>query len=93
MMQRRDFIKSIGGAGIFAAIGVRAHAAPQGWREFEITYNVALKDPKLPARLWLPVPQDALDYQRVAISPGTRRLSATCFGRRHRARRSYRRCG
>ena len=65
MMQRRDFIKSIGGAGIFVAIGVRAHAAPQGWREFEITYNVALKDPKLPARLWLPVPQDALDYQRV----------------------------
>ena len=65
MMQRRDFIKSIGGAGIFAAIGVRAHAAPQGWREFEITYNMALKDPKLPARLWLPVPQDALDYQRV----------------------------
>ena len=65
MMQRRDFIKSIGGAGVFAAVGVPAHAAPQGWREFEITYNVALKDPKLPARLWLPVPQDALDYQRV----------------------------
>jgi len=65
MMQRRDFIKSIGGAGIFAAVGARAHTAPQGWREFEITYNVALKDPKLPARLWLPVPQDALDYQRV----------------------------
>src|SRR5580658_7249171 len=64
-MQRRDFIKSIVAAGASAAVGRRAHAVPQGWREFEITYVITLKDASVPAKLWVPVPQDALDYQRV----------------------------
>ncbi len=64
-MQRRDFFKSVAAAGAVAAWGGRAQAAPAGWREFEITYKVTLKTDKTPARLWLPVPQDALDYQRV----------------------------
>ena len=64
-MQRRDFLKSITAAGAVAAMGAQGHAAPVGWRQFEITYRVALKNQKTPARLWLPVPQDALDYQRV----------------------------
>ena len=42
-MQRRDFIKSIVAAGASAAVGRRAHAVPQGWREFEITYVITLK--------------------------------------------------
>src|ERR1700674_147421 len=64
-MQRRDFIKSIVAAGASAAVGRRAHAVPQGWREFEITYVIALKDATAPAQLWVPVAQDALDYQRL----------------------------
>ena len=64
-MQRRDFIKSIVAAGASAAVGRRAHAGPQGWREFEITYVITLKDASVPAQLWVPVPQDALDYQRL----------------------------
>jgi transglutaminase-like putative cysteine protease len=64
-MQRRDFIKSAAVAGTIAAIGRRAHAAAKGWREFEITTRVDLKDSATAVRLWLPVPQDALDYQRL----------------------------
>jgi transglutaminase-like putative cysteine protease len=64
-MQRRDFFKSVAAAGAVAALGARVHAAQAGWRQFEITYRVALKNQKTPARVWLPVPQDALDYQRV----------------------------
>lgn len=63
-MHRRDFIKGMAVAGGVAALGRPAAALPAGWREFELTYHVAVKDPKTPARLWLPVPQDALDYQR-----------------------------
>jgi len=58
------FIKGLAAAGGVAALGRRAEAVPEGWRQFEITYKVALKDQKMPTRLWLPVPQDALDYQR-----------------------------
>jgi transglutaminase-like putative cysteine protease len=64
-MQRRDFFKSIAAAGAVAALPGRAEATPVGWRQFEITYRVALKNQSTPARLWLPVPQDALDYQQV----------------------------
>jgi transglutaminase-like putative cysteine protease len=64
-MQRRDFIKSVVAAGALAAVGRRARGAQQGWREFEITYLIALRDVTPPVRLWVPVPQDALDYQRV----------------------------
>jgi transglutaminase-like putative cysteine protease len=63
-MLRRDFIKSMG-AGAIAAVGLRAHAAAQVWREFEITYRINIKDAPAPVRLWVPVPQDALDYQRI----------------------------
>src|SRR5215472_15959877 len=64
-MRRRDFIKSVMAAGAITTAGGRAQAATSGWREFELTYRVSLKDAVPPARLWVPVPQDALDYQRV----------------------------
>jgi len=64
-MQRRDFIKSIVAAGASAVVGRRAHAVPQGWREFEVTYVITLKDASAPAQLWGSVPQDALDYKRL----------------------------
>ena len=64
-MQRRDFIKSMVAAGASAAVGRRAHAFPEGSRGFEITYVITLKDASVPAQLWVPVHQDALDYQRL----------------------------
>ncbi|HEX4185966.1 MAG TPA: transglutaminase family protein [Stellaceae bacterium] len=64
-MHRRNFIKSMSAAGAVAAIGRRAYAVGKGWREFEIVYRVSMKDSGAPLRLWVPVPQDALDYQRV----------------------------
>lgn len=68
-MHRRDLLKGLaaGGAwgGAWATLGSSAYAAPAGWREFEIIYRVKLDTRQTPARLWLPVPQDALDYQRV----------------------------
>jgi transglutaminase-like putative cysteine protease len=64
-MHRRNFVKSMAAAGAVAVIGRRAHAVANGWRQFEIAYRVSLKDSGAPARLWVPVPQDALDYQRM----------------------------
>src|SRR5499427_4136153 len=66
-MQRRDFIKSAAAAGIIGTVGRRAHTAETGWRRFEITYHINIKevDSDTDVRLWVPVPQDALDYQRV----------------------------
>lgn len=65
-MQRRDFIKVSLAAGALAALRrPAAAAAPEGWREFEVTYRIAPKDADVPLRLWVPVPQDGLDYQRV----------------------------
>ena len=64
-MLRRDFLKTIAVTGTFVGLGKGALAAPSGWRQFEITYGVTLKSGKTPARVWVPVPQDALDYQRV----------------------------
>jgi transglutaminase-like putative cysteine protease len=66
-MQRRDFIKNVAAAGIIGTVGRRARAAEMGWRQFEITYRINIKgsDSDTDVRLWVPVPQDALDYQRV----------------------------
>ena len=64
-MHRRNFLKAVAGSGVLATLGPLAYAVPYGWREFEITYRVKLDTQHTPARLWLPVPQDAPDYQRV----------------------------
>jgi transglutaminase-like putative cysteine protease len=69
-MQRRAFIKTTMAVGALAALGHRGirparAATPQGWREFTVTYRFSLNDAKPPVRLWVPVPQHALDYQRV----------------------------
>jgi transglutaminase-like putative cysteine protease len=65
-MHRRDLLKAVGVGGALAALHRPAYAVPPSWREFEIIYRVKLDTQRAPARLWLPVPQDALDYQRVA---------------------------
>jgi transglutaminase-like putative cysteine protease len=65
LMLRRDFLKTLAATGTLAALGKSAHAAPPGWRQFEITYQATLQSQKTPVRAWVPVPQDALDYQKV----------------------------
>jgi transglutaminase-like putative cysteine protease len=64
-MHRRNFVKSMAAAGVITAIGKRADAVANGWREFEIVYGISMTGSDAPVRLWVPVPQDALDYQRV----------------------------
>ena len=64
-MHRRGFIKGSAVTGAVTAMGGRSYAVPPGWRQFEVTYRITLKDASGPARLWVPVPQDAQDYQRV----------------------------
>ena len=66
-MQRRDFIKSVAAAGMVGTVARPAHTAETGWRRFEVTYRINIKeaDSDTDVRLWVPVPQDALDYQRV----------------------------
>src|SRR3984893_1257847 len=64
-MLRRDFLKTLAATGTLAAFGKGAPAAPPRWRQFKITYQVRLQDQKTPVRVWIPVPQDALDYQKL----------------------------
>src|SRR4051794_16478654 len=64
-MHRRDVLKGFVATGALAALAPAARAAPVGWRHFEITYTIDLATGQKLALLWVPVPQDALDYQRV----------------------------
>jgi transglutaminase-like putative cysteine protease len=64
-MRRRDFFKALAATGTVAGFGRGLLAASAGWRRFEITYRLNLQTQKTPVRVWVPVPQDALDYQRV----------------------------
>ena len=61
-MLRRDFFTAMAAAGTLAALGRGALAARERWRRFEITYRLNLQEQKTPARVWVPVPQDALDF-------------------------------
>jgi transglutaminase-like putative cysteine protease len=77
-MRRRDFMTSLAAAGTVTTVGRRAHTAAKGWREFEITYRIDIQDSPAAVRLWVPVPQDALDYQRV-VDLSWRSSGATHF--------------
>jgi transglutaminase-like putative cysteine protease len=72
-MNRREFLASsiaISAASALPIGSVRGAPAPASqaaeprWREFELTYRVTLNDGGTPARLWLPLPHSAGDYQR-----------------------------
>ena len=71
-MQRRDFFKAIAAVGAVAGLGRTSIAASTEWRRFEITYRLNLQAQQTPLRVWVPVPQDALDYQRVIDLAGAR---------------------
>jgi len=67
MMKRRDFLRLAASTPLFtAAPSVLAEAGGKAsdWRTYELTYEVDLSTLKGPGRLWLPLPQQAGDYQR-----------------------------
>jgi len=74
-MKRREFLRLAAMAPLFT-IPPRAMAKMEGvdsgWRTFELTYEVDLSSHLGSVKLWLPLPSDAGDYQRV--------LSATWQG-------------
>ena len=65
-MKRRDFLRAAAMAPLLTA-APRAGAMTGGnaWRTFELTYEVDLSQHPGAGRLWLPLPQNAGDYQRV----------------------------
>ncbi|MHB1213998.1 MAG: transglutaminase-like domain-containing protein [Thiobacillus sp.] len=67
-MERRDFLRLAAMTPLLAA-APRALAMAGGnaadWRTFELTYAVDFSQHKGTGRLWLPLPQNAGDYQRV----------------------------
>ena len=64
-MYRRDFLKTVAAGGALATLGCPSLCGAGRLERVRDTYRVKLATRHTPARLWLPVPQDALDYQRV----------------------------
>jgi transglutaminase-like putative cysteine protease len=68
-MNRRLFLLSAAATGLVAGLppalaNTPGAASGARWREFELTYKVTLTDRTAPAKLWLPLPHSAGDYQR-----------------------------
>lgn len=65
-MKRRDFLRLAAMAPIIsAAPRVSAGLTATEWRAYELTYSIDLSRHPAAARLWLPLPQHAGEYQRV----------------------------
>src|SRR5258708_7898278 len=69
-MNRRMYLVALAAATFTRGAGFEAsdaHAADAvaapGWRQFEVTTHVTLRDASGPARLWLPLAQTAGGYQ------------------------------
>ena len=68
-MNRRDFLRGTGlaAAGLALANPARLRAqdeAPEHWREFEITPDVQILNPRGVTRAWLPTPLAVAPYQK-----------------------------
>ena len=67
-MKRREFLRLAAMSPLFTvAPNALATVAKldSGWRTFELTYEIDLSSRSGPGRLWLPMPSNAGDYQRV----------------------------
>lgn len=66
-MMRRDFMRLAAATPLlFSMSPARSTSLPtDGWRTFELTYTIDLAAQKGAGQLWLPLPVDAGDYQRV----------------------------
>jgi hypothetical protein len=71
-LSRRSLVKSASASLLLAGVpALRAEEAqrhfdpkPQGWRTFDVTTTVTLKDAKGPSTIWLPVPSLDNGWQR-----------------------------
>jgi transglutaminase-like putative cysteine protease len=75
LMKRREFLRLAAMTPLLTiapSVLANTGASGSGWRTFELSYEVDLSSHQGPGRLWLPLPSDAGDYQRV--------LSATWQG-------------
>ncbi len=67
-MKRREFLRLATLTPLFTMaprVLANVNELGSGWRTFELTYEVDLTSHQGPGRLWLPIPSDAGDYQRV----------------------------
>lgn len=67
-MKRRNFLRLAAVSPLFTMTPdvLAAVTEPEaGWRLFELTYEIDLAAHPKPGRLWLPLPSNADDYQRV----------------------------
>lgn len=65
-MKRRDFMRLAAAAPLFAiSPSLRAAPPTDGWRTFELTYGIDLSAQNGAGRVWLPLPDNADDFQRV----------------------------
>ena len=64
-MKRRDFMRLAAASTLIAAAPAARATAADGWRTFELRYEVDLSAHAGAGRLWLPLPQDAPGFQRV----------------------------
>ena len=70
-MKRRDFMRLaaatplLAGAPALAAATTATPAQADGWRRFELTYDIDLSAQPGEGRIWLPLPADAGEYQTV----------------------------
>ena len=65
-MKRRTLLKRAVLAPLYLASSrLLAETAGSGWRSYALDYEIDLPALKGPGQLWLPLPQDAGDYQRV----------------------------
>jgi len=67
-MKRREFVVLSAVAPLIAAYPRTLAALPEtraGWREYELHYEVEMGGLDAPGTLWLPVPQEEPEYQRV----------------------------
>jgi len=62
-MNRRHFLNM--GIASTALLAMPRTAGASNWRTFELTYDVELQSLKGPTDLWLPLPQELGDFQRV----------------------------
>jgi len=67
-MKRRDFLRLAATTSLFTAaprVLAKTSGTASDWRTFELTYAVDLSKQQGAGRLWLPLPQQAGDYQQV----------------------------
>ncbi len=69
LMKRRSLVLAGGAAAVSASLPLKAQERrfaprPGGWREFEMTTRIEIKQPKGATRVWVPLPSIDSEYQK-----------------------------